>query len=183
MLIVVFTLMVLYKKYHTFKFLYYTSIITVLFIFLINTNTFSVYMDNTINYLNDNGISTRVLTMFQDGEISDDNGRNKIKEVIGKSILEKPAIGYGLYGDRAVTKGNLPNYPEGIYAHSIIYELLCDFGIIFGTLILLFIIIKILLLYKRCNFYNCLIILMIIAMGFFQLLLSNSFVQSKYFLH
>lgn len=44
--------------------------------------------------------------MIKDGEISDDNGRDEIKEIVGDAISEKPFFGYGLYGDRAVTKGS-----------------------------------------------------------------------------
>lgn len=181
LLIGVFILLLMYKKIHTIKFLLISTVTICIFVGIINSSFFSVNLERTINYLEDRGISTRILVMIKDGEISDDNGRDEIKEIVGDAISEKPFFGYGLYGDRAVTKGKLTHYSDGIYAHSLIYEILCDFGLLIGIPILLFIIYGILKMYICCNFDNCLIISIIIFMGFMQLLLSNSFVKSSYF--
>ena len=68
--------------------------------------------------------SFRILDMLQIGEISDDSGRGDIYETIKEGINQRILLGYGIGGDRILT--------DHAYAHSIILEFVCHFGLIFG---------------------------------------------------
>ena len=53
------------------------------------------------------------------------NSRTVLKEKTLDAISENPVWGYGIMGDRVVL---------GTYCHNIFLELLCDFGVVLGTL-------------------------------------------------
>lgn len=80
------------------------------------------------------GFSTRVFDSFQAGEFvnfKESSGRDRIFENIMSYVQQHNlAWGEGLYSDRIITDG-------GFYAHNLELELLCEFGYIGGTIILL----------------------------------------------
>lgn len=80
------------------------------------------------------GVNSRFVSKLEEGKlIIDNSGRSNIANAIFEGIKHNP-LGYGLYGDRYVT-GNF-GFGANVYAHNIIYEVLCDFGIAFGVVIL-----------------------------------------------
>lgn len=80
------------------------------------------------------GFSTRVFESFQAGEFAnfeESSGRDRIFENIMNHVQQHNLLwGEGLYSDRIITEG-------GFYAHNLELELLCEFGYIGGTIILL----------------------------------------------
>ncbi len=119
------------------------------------------------------GFSVRIFEMYLDGNLIEDSGRETLAGVIINAIKERPIFGYGLMGDRVIL---------GRYAHNIILELLCAFGIILGTLIVLllvFLFVRALLKQRGTPAFGFL--LSMICFVFIKLLLSGSFVYDQYF--
>ncbi|GAG27707.1 unnamed protein product, partial [marine sediment metagenome] len=86
-----------------------------------------------------------------------------------KEIVNKPLLGIGIEGDVRLAGG---------YAHNLFLELLADFGIIFGTIIiiiLLFLIIKSLLT-KNKEKYRMIIIWL--SLGFVSLMFSGTYMDT-----
>lgn len=75
------------------------------------------------------GLSSRTLDLYLSGNLDADNGRNAIKAEIMKGIEQNP-YGWGLFGDRVITHG-------ANNAHNFIREILCEFGLYLGTIVLL----------------------------------------------
>lgn len=76
-------------------------------------------------------IHSRTLKSLVEGDLTNDNGRDRIYEIL-RSSLEKAGLfrGYGVYGDRYLLDATF-------YSHSLIYEILISFGIFFGVILLL----------------------------------------------
>ena len=76
-------------------------------------------------------LSSRIPDSILSGTVLDNNGRSAIQEAIWRKIIENP-WGYGLFSDRYIT-----NF--GFYVHNFVLELWVEFGVIFGSIPLLFI--------------------------------------------
>lgn len=79
-----------------------------------------------IDWFSSLGIQSRTINMYQNEMIDDDSGRIGIRRFFIEKIMEHPIVGLGLYGDR------LYDYD---YCHNIILEILVDFGLLFGGII------------------------------------------------
>lgn len=79
------------------------------------------------------GLNSRMLNTLLEGNIVLDKGRNRMWSTVWYMIIKHPIIGNGIYADR---------YELGIYCHQIILEILLDFGIILGCIIILFLVYK-----------------------------------------
>lgn len=90
------------------------------------------------------GISSRAITMINDSSFFEDNARDNIRMAIWKGIEGNP-FGYGLFGDRYLTA---LYYNEGVeYAHNLFFEIWAEFGLFFGSFMLVYLFRKILKLY------------------------------------
>ncbi len=84
------------------------------------------------SFLADQGITSRFLSSLTSGTMLDDNGRNYIWSKAVKLIRNNP-YGYGAMGSRMyISKIIVAGYP-----HSIILEMLIDFGVFAGSALLL----------------------------------------------
>lgn len=75
------------------------------------------------------GLSSRTLELYLSGELDTENGRDVLKQQIDKGIEAKPA-GWGLFGDRVITNG-------ANNAHNIVREIIAEFGVYLGPVVLL----------------------------------------------
>lgn len=87
------------------------------------------------DFLGDHNIYSRTVDKIIDGTVDEQSGRDRIRTVIYNNFKRMPFMGYGLYGDRIITGGL---YANGTYAHNFIVEILCQFGLAPGTMILVF---------------------------------------------
>lgn len=115
-----------------------TGLVVVLGIILLSPEIISVLS----NFLMKIGVSSRTLLILQSGidDFMNNNGRSIIWENSIQAIIEKPWIGYGIGGDRNLNLLGI-NYmyeETGIYAHNMFLEILLNFGIVLGTLFLMF---------------------------------------------
>lgn len=114
------------------------------------------------------GFSTRVFDHFIEGEITKSNGRNLLYDNIIHAIEEKPILGYGLMGDRTIV---------GFYVHNLFLEVLCQFGVVIGSMILLAMIgLPIIALIKTIKTDKFNFVLMLICTVFVKLMVTGSYV-------
>lgn len=144
-----------------------------IFLILILTLVGLIYIniDWIFSVLSDYSVRSRTLFKLIGGEISDTSGREDIYQLGINKILESPIVGYGLYGDRMFYES---------YVHNIILEILIDFGIPLGCVVLLFLAVQFIYkLYvlkgKDLNFY------VLVALSILQLMVSGSYLISFIF--
>lgn len=117
------------------------------------------------------GLSIRIFDKLLLGEVSSSSGRDVIREELMSKIAERPLFGYGICGDRAIMGG---------YAHNILIEFWVDFGVLFGTLMLITFGIILILGYRRADGQGEKgLILTLIFSSFCMLFLSGSYLDSK----
>ena len=123
------------------------------------------------------GFSTRIFDFIINGELMESAGRERIYDVTLEAINANPLWGYGLFGDRVVAQATGSNY-----AHNFFLEVWCQYGLIFGTIILLTIVAlcfrALKISWKQDIFY---FILMLICMIFTKLMFSGSYAVEPYF--
>lgn len=72
------------------------------------------------------GLSARIFDKLMLGKITDESGRDVIRETLLMALKENPVIGYGICSDRVIA---------GSYAHNILLEMLVEYGVIIGTVL------------------------------------------------
>lgn len=89
------------------------------------------------------GINSRTLSMFFEGNIAYESGRDEIRQLLIERLMEHPFSGLGLYGDRVVA--------NGFYSHNIILEICVDFGLFFGFFIMLLLLLYLVRLFRQSD--------------------------------
>lgn len=92
------------------------------------------------------GISSRTLDMLLSGEITSDSGRSSIRKYFINQLVEHPFFGIGLFGDRLLD--------DVSYCHNILLEIILDFGIPIGGLLLFIGLIKLISIYYHSDSDN-----------------------------
>lgn len=105
-----------------------------------------VILPHLYNWFDSVGINSRTMSMFYSGNISNDSGRSSILKLFLAKLSDQPLLGLGLFGDRTV--------PNIAYCHNLILEIYLNFGIIMGTIIVLFLFTRLVVLYKTSNYEN-----------------------------
>lgn len=132
-----------------------------------------IFLDEIVRYTYDSllkiGIRSRTLSLFlRDGiHLS---GRDRIYKNIISEIMENPILGIGLAGDRRILYGN------NAYVHNIFIELIGNFGLLFGSIVI-FIILSLIIssfISKDKQIYELTIIWL--SLGFIHLLISSSYI-------
>ncbi len=119
------------------------------------------------------GFSTRIFDYFLEGNLTIDNGRDRLADAVIQAIKEKPLFGYGIMGDRVIINN---------YVHNIVLEFLCSFGLIGGTILLLLCLIVVLRgIFKAKTISDKRFLLAFVVMMAVKLMLSSSFVFESYF--
>ena len=89
------------------------------------------------------GISSRTINILLSGAeaVTNNTGRSVIWGNCQKAIIEKPWTGYGIGGERNLylLGTQYISVLGGVYAHNFCYEILLDFGVVIGSLVLLII--------------------------------------------
>ena len=107
------------------------------------------------------GIKSRTLFLLLEGKISSDSGRKDIYNVIINKIYESPLIGSGLYADRTILGGT-----SGAYSHNLFLEVYLNFGIIIGSILLLYLFLKTIITYIKIGYNErILLVLFFIQIG------------------
>lgn len=121
------------------KFLVSVLIIAVMLILYIN------YMNILLSfssYLDAGGMSSRTIRRFLSGSASYDNGR---LELFSMTFEKMNIIGHGPFSDQFY-------FGEGNYVHNFVIEILFDFGMLGGTLVLVGLIYKFVKVIKKASY-------------------------------
>ncbi len=128
----------------------------------------------------DAGINLRILQQFLEGDLRNTSGRDVLYEIIINNIEKHPISGCGLMGDRIATMKFVGSI-GGTYAHNLFLEMWCQFGIIFGSLLILAVIVtafKAFFLEK--DKYAGYFIAVLISAGLIKLMISGSYLFEPY---
>lgn len=136
--------------------------------------------------IDSSGYSSRFITMMLEGELSDGNGRDAIKETLLKEIKENPFLIRGMFSDRQATRGLVDSeyntiYEKGTYAHSLWIEMMYDWGVFLGGILLIALFLAVLKLIQKSDREDSYLIMLFICTGFVYLFLSGSYLQSTDF--
>lgn len=150
-------------------------IVVIALYLLIFTNFYDDFTLFLYNKALEYGLSTRVILLLRKdfGIVSFDSNRLFLQSKLFKSILERPFFGHGLTGDFSIIGG---------YSHNIFIELLVEFGIVGGgVLIVLFIINFLLAIKKSTSWENKSFLLMMCCFAFVKLLISETYLDQPSF--
>lgn len=113
----------------------------------------------------------RIMDMLFSGEIWDSSGRDDIFSTIWEAIMQRPLLGYGIGADRLLLQKNS-------YVHNIILELFCDFGVIFGSIIFIYLMRLFIksIFEKNSDFSG--VCLIIFSVAVLKLMMSSSYIIS-----
>ena len=128
------------------------------------------FYDQILNFiaqtLNSMGIGSRTINMLIDANFTDDSGRSELQKIILRYIN---VFGHGLWGDRILLYGRYP--------HNLLMEILYDFGLLPGTLLIVGLIYVLLHGARQATESKNIIICALISTGFVKLIFSGSFVN------
>lgn len=132
---------------------------------------------NSAIFLQQKGFQSRMITMVINKRINNDSGRSNIYEAVLSDIKNFKLFGNGIYGDRKVIQESL-----GIqnYSHNFFLEIMSDFGILFGVIIFVALIISIVRVFldrDKMSEKKLLWKVLWISVGITPLIFSMSFLQ------
>ncbi|NMA67038.1 MAG: hypothetical protein GX957_12535 [Clostridiaceae bacterium] len=148
------------------KSLGYIGFLTTLVITVVFSNEIIIHIYNIFVRL---GINSRTLRMLLQGNLHVSQSRDRIYQIVWEQVVKKPVLGIGLAGDRAVLEG------IAVYVHNIFLEIIANFGIIVGSIIILAIaglLIRSFFIRDRKKYG---LISILVSTGFVHLFLSNSY--------
>jgi len=119
------------------------------------------------------GMSDRIIRKILSEELFTSDGRTYIRNAVRLGILERPVLGYGIAGDRALVSS---------YSHNLLLELLVSFGIPAGSVVFVCIVVIILNGYKKAADRQIKdLVLMLFCSSFVKLLVSSSYLLEPLF--
>ena len=148
------------KKFLLLMFL----ITTLMLLYLYFYDILKVFYD----FLNSINIFSRTIEHILEGQFFDDSGRVELYDVVIKNLN---ILGHGLWGDKVIL--------GDAYVHNIILEILCDFGIIFGTVIIVFLLYVIFKAFKRSNPSYKIILCSLLSTGVVKLFFSSTMLAQE----
>jgi hypothetical protein len=145
---------------------------SILFLFIVII-CIGIFSNGALSFLqtiaDKSGVSSRTLRLILEGNIAESSSRLAIYSDTWDSILNRPLLGHGVYGDRVVL--------NGLYCHNIFLEILHNFGLIFGGGLLLILFFFIFSVFQRSDEDNKKMILLFICFGFLPFLVSGSYLN------
>lgn len=181
-----FICLMMYKKYGLGKSFFKIGAIVVIVAFLLNSSCVQKEIVKLTNKIDSSGYSSRFITMTLNEELSDDNGREPIQEVLLEDIKESPIKIRGMFADRHATFGLFDTeydfgYIASVYAHSLWIEIIYDWGVFLGGIILIAIFIVILKAIRKTDINDSYIVMLFVCTGLVHLFISGSYLQSSNF--
>lgn len=155
-----------------------TVLLAVVLSLLFTTNAFEGFIAWLSETFGRAGLSTRVFDAFLEGEFVESAGRERLAQKTLVAISEKPLLGLGFYGDRVASGES----EAGNYAHNLVLELWCQFGVVLGTGILLAIIWLIVSALRRVRRGDTRdVYLLFVCLILVKLMVSGSYAIEPYF--
>lgn len=155
--------------------------IPVIFIggFIAFSSVFTQWADKLNQYLANIGVYNRIFDKLLNGGLYESYGRDVIREAVIAAIQTHPFRGYGIMGDRIIILNS--EYDAATYSHNLILEVLCQYGVVLGSLLLIALFITVLnKLVKAKDLYERVFVVMLICLGIVKLMLSGSYLYEPY---
>lgn len=137
-----------------------------------------IFFDEILNYAleisNNLGLSTRVVERMTDKSIFEDQGRKDIIETMVFALKTDLWSGLGLAGDRLFIAS---------YSHNLFIELILSFGILWGPVLILIILVSIIrsFYFYKLSIYGVVLLILLFSSGFGKLLWSSSYLIEPHF--
>ena len=130
-------------------------------------------------------MNTRILDKLTEGELLSSSGRNNYYDFVIDYIKSHPLIGSGMINDRAIIANALSVPAEdayGAYPHNFFLELLMQFGIVIGSVIIIaFLGLLIYTLFGKFKSSYKEYLIMFLFIGFVPLMVSGSYITFQGF--
>lgn len=170
--VIVFLFLMICKKL-TSKTAWVFILFAILIVFFVSSASDKV-MDFISSLVNDLSGSDRVIDLIETGGFLEDESRTRIfKNAFELGIMEKPVFGWGVFGDRTI---------RGSYPHNIVLEMLIQYGVFAGSLILISLFATVIKGYIKEKDDSTLIFLaMLITLGIIKKFLSGTYLDTDHF--
>lgn len=151
-------------------------VISILVLFSI---AISIYWNQILNWLlmiaNNLGLQSRTISRLVDNSFLYASDRTRYWTTCMDATWNSPFLGYGMWGDRSII---------GSYSHNLFVEFFCSYGLIFGSLLIVFLLYKI-AKYVKNNINsqesNYSLFVIGIPYGLLQLMVSDSYLHNVWF--
>lgn len=156
------------------------KIIGIIILFIITVGIYT-YFDSILSILEiifvRFGFSTRILALVNNSDILHTSSRELFYQRAISLINERWLTGYGIFGDRPIFGG------MGEYVHNFFLEILFDFGLVMGSIMLILIVGQMIFAYFRCRNNNLLVdfFLLLLCREMVMLMFSGSYLVEGYF--
>lgn len=182
----VFICLMIYKRHGMGKFLLRVGAAVLIVAVVLGSQTVKFKLLDLSKWLDSSGYSSRFITMMIEGELADSNGRDAIKDVLLEDIKEDPFAIRGIFADRQATRGLVDReygakHEDGTYAHNLWVEMIYDWGVLLGGVLLLLVFLIVLNFIRKSNKEDAYIGMLFVCTGFVHLFLSGSYLQSVNF--
>lgn len=145
--------------------------ILVLFFIIAFAFSYQFLAEEIYDYFVSRGINSRTLKMLVSGNIEYSSGRDEVFEMLVPHLFDRPIFGLGLSGEKRFIVSS---------PHFLFLELLLHFGIGFGSIVILFVCLTILISLIKTRFKESIIVLLICC-GFVHLMLSSTYLETPMF--
>mgnify|MGYP000952176011 CR=1 FL=1 len=138
-----------------------------------------------LNILGKYGLTSRTLVKLYEGTITSSTGRDDIIKVVLDLIFKHPfGVGVGverisIFHEIYYKKGILDNLSSS-YPHNFFLEIIVQFGIFIGSLIIIYVLYIIFKAMIKGNEEERDIVIIFFSIGFIHLLVSSTYLQSQY---
>lgn len=113
----------------------------------------------------------RLLEYANSGILLDSSGRDSFASTVWDAVKENPIFGYGLGGDRQILGGR--------YVHNLFFELLVSFGVVIGSIIFIWLLVKCIRALRCKDLARKKVVLAFFCFAFLKLMFSSSMLYSK----
>jgi len=128
---------------------------------------FFLFLPSLAQWFESIDIHSRTLNLLFDHNLLRSDARSLLYESMLDVFWDNPITGIGLFGDRI--------YLNGSYVHNFIIELYLNWGVLIGTIILLFLLVKFIKTYKNSNKTNRNILIKYLLASVVPLMFSGSY--------
>jgi hypothetical protein len=125
-------------------------------------------LESIASLLDSFGVSSRTIRMIMEESFLEDSGRGDLRNTV---LSELDILGKGLYGDRIALNGT--------YVHNIFFELMFDYGILFGGILFVAWAGTVVRCVFKVSGVSKVLICALLSGGFVKMFLSGSFLNQE----
>ena len=182
----IFFIMMLIKQIGSVKMI----ILSVIAVLLINIYITSPLYEKTLENLSDTveeyGFSTRIFDFVKQEDIFNLTGRDSIQNLVVNELKKNPFEIRGPYSDWIIVSNHYNDTPgnveeQGVYVHNIFLEIWTHYGLLFGSAIILILVIKITKLMSKTDNDKYFLVCSVVCCGLIVLIFSSSYLIKESF--